>query len=111
MLILTIGIVIVYAGQYRQMKSSGQQTDRLIAEQKKIANLEYVARSPNLRVNELSLYHTDDGKIWGYVRVRNDGSMNAEDVVASCWIQQMKMTRQQQEPSPKLESVRPRLKT
>jgi hypothetical protein len=55
------------------MESSGAQTDQLIASQKKIANLQYAAGSPNVRLAYFSLYHEPDGKVWGWIRVRNDG--------------------------------------
>ena len=73
--IAVVGILqfIVYWQMKGLMQSSGGQTEQLIASQKKIANLQYAAGSPNVRFAYFSLYHEPNGKVWGFVRVRNNG--------------------------------------
>jgi hypothetical protein len=78
--VATIVIAVATVYTYREISSASIQTDQIIATQKKIANLQYVAGSPNLRVNKFTLHHTPDGKVWGWVRVQNDGKIAARDV-------------------------------
>src|SRR5713101_524017 len=75
MTLTTIGIGIIACLQYRELQISGEQTDQLITIQKKIANLQYLAGSPNVHLHHFNLYHTgDNGRIYGYIRVQNDGT-------------------------------------
>jgi hypothetical protein len=71
----------VYRQQKEIMESSGEQTNQLIAAQKKIANLQYAAGSPNVRFAYFTLRHEPDGKVWGWVRVRNNGIKYPADFV------------------------------
>jgi hypothetical protein len=84
-IVLTIATVVI-AGTgfvqciiYLQMKyimhSSGEQTERLISAQKKIANLQYIVGSPNVRFSHFNLYYyKPTHQIWGWIRVKNFGT-------------------------------------